>query len=189
MDTVPLWALVAALIFLFIGSAFFAMAETALMSANKYRLRNLAKRGHRGAITTLWLLDRTDKLLSLILIANTLINTAATALATAIAILSFGYQESAIAIAIIGVAFALIVFAEITPKFIGAAYPETISLVASNLLRPLMTVAKPLIWFVNIFVGMVLKLMRARPEPGTQPHRVSPEELRAIVLEGGNFIP
>ena len=189
MDTVPLWALVAALILLIVGSAFFAMAETALMSANKYRLRNLAKRGHRGAITTLWLLDRTDKLLSLILIANTLINAAATALATAIAILFFGYQESVIAMAIVAVAFALIVFAEITPKFIGAAYPETISLVASTLLRPLMTVGKPLIWFVNIFVGLVLKLMHARPAPSVQAQRVSPEELRAIVLEGGNFIP
>ncbi len=189
MDTVPLWALVAALICLLVASAFFAMAETALMSANKYRLRNLAKRGHRGAITTLWLLDRTDKLLSLILIANTLINAAATALATAIAILTFGYQESVIAMAIVGVAFLLIVFAEITPKFIGAAYPETISLVASTLLKPLMAVSKPLIWFVNIFVGMVLKLVRARPDPAIQSQRVSPEELRAIVLEGGNFIP
>ena len=52
MDSVPLPVLVAALVFLILCSAFFAMAETALMSANKYRLRNLAKRKHRGAITT-----------------------------------------------------------------------------------------------------------------------------------------
>ncbi len=165
------------------------MAETALMAANRYRLRSLAKRGHRGAITTLWLLDRTDQLLSLILIANTLVNAAATALATAIAILAFGYDESAIAIAIALLAFVLIVFAEITPKFIGASYPENISLGASTLLKPMMAVAAPLIWFVNLFVKLVLKIINVRPANAAQRHRVSPEELRSIVLEGGNFIP
>ena len=165
------------------------MAETALMAANRYRLRSLAKRGHRGAITTLWLLDRTDQLLSLILIANTLVNAAATALATAIAIIAFGYDESAIAVAIALVAFVLIVFAEITPKFIGASYPENISLGASTLLKPMMAVATPLIWFVNLFVKLVLKIINVRPANAAQQHRVSPEELRSIVLEGGNFIP
>ena len=185
----PLWVPVAALIFLISCSAFFAMAETALMAANRSRLRSLAKRGHRGAITTLWLLDRTDQLLSLILIANTLVNAAATALATAIAIIAFGYDESAIAIAIALVAFVLIVFAEITPKFIGASYPENISLGASTVLKPMMAVATPLIWFVNLFVKLVLKIINVRPANAAQRHRVSPEELRSIVLEGGNFIP
>lgn len=185
----PLWVPVAALIFLISCSAFFAMAETALMAANRYRLRNLAKRGHRGAITTLWLLERTDQLLSLILIANTLVNAAATALATAIAILAFGYDESAIAIAIALLAFVLIVFAEITPKFIGASYPENISLGASTVLKPLLAVATPVTWFVNLFVKLVLKIINVRPANAAQQHRVSPEELRSIVLEGGNFIP
>jgi len=165
------------------------MAETALMAANRYRLRSLAKRGVRSAITTLWLLDRTDQLLSLILIANTLVNAAATALATAIAIIAFGYDESAIAIAIALLAFVLIVFAEITPKFIGASYPENISLGASTLLKPMMAVATPLTWFVNLFVKLVLKIINVRPANAAQQHRVSPEELRSIVLEGGNFIP
>lgn len=185
----PLWVLVAALIFLIFCSAFFAMAETALMAANRYRLRSLAKRGHRAALTTLWLLDRTDQLLSLILIANTLVNALATALATAIAILFFGYDYSAIFIAIALLAFVLIVFAEITPKFIGASYPENLSLGASTLLKPMMAMAAPLIWFVNLFVKVVLKVMGVRSANAAQQHRVSPEELRAIVLEGGNFIP
>ncbi|NHZ39832.1 HlyC/CorC family transporter [Massilia aquatica] len=189
MDTVSPWVLVAALVFLILCSAFFAMAETALMAANKFRLRSLAKRGHRGAITTLWLLERTDKLLSLILIANTLVNAMATVLATAIAILLFGYEESVIVIAIALLVFVLIVFAEIAPKFIGATYPETISLVASTLLKPLMAVAKPLIWFVNLFVRLFLTILRVKPADSAAQNRVSPDELRAIVLEGGNFIP
>jgi Mg2+/Co2+ transporter CorB len=190
LDTVPLWVLFSALVLLILCSAFFAMAETALMAANKYRLRNLAKRGHRGAITTLWLLEHTDKLLSLILIANTLVNAIATALVTAIAILSFGYDETAIAIAIASLAFLLIVFAEISPKIIGASYPENISLGASVVLKPMMALAGPLLWFVNLFVRLLLRLLRIKAaDPGGLQNRVSPEELRAIVLEGGNFIP
>jgi len=168
------------------------MAETALMAANKYRLRHLAKRGNRGAIITLWLLDQTDKLLSLVLIANTLINAMATALVTAIAILFFGHEESVITIATAVVAFLLIVFAEIAPKIIGATYPERISLGSSFVLRPLMKLAKPAIWFVNLFVSGLLRLLRIRRAGvghADAQQRLSPEELRSVVLEAGSYIP
>ncbi|MDP3670194.1 MAG: HlyC/CorC family transporter [Telluria sp.] len=189
MDTVPLWVLFLALFLLILGSAFFAMAETALIAANKHRLRHLAKRGSKHAGTALWLLERTDKLLSVILICNTLINALATALVTAMAIMFFGQEESVITIATAAVAFLLIVFGEISPKVIGASYPERISLWASIILKPLMTVVKPVTWFVNLFVALVLKLFRVKAGEHSHLHRVSPEELRSIVLEGGNFIP
>jgi Mg2+/Co2+ transporter CorB len=178
-----------ALALLILCSAFFAMGETALMAANRYRLRHMAKRGSRRAITTLWLLDRTDKLLSLILIANTLFNAMATALVTAIAIETFGNDDNVITISTGVVAFLLIVFAEISPKVIGASYPEKIALPTAMVLKPLMALAKPLIWFVNLFVGLVLKLFRIKAGAHLHDARLSPEELRSIVLEGGNFIP
>lgn len=165
------------------------MAETALMAANRYRLRHMAKRGSRRAITTLWLLDRTDKLLSLVLIANTLINAMATALVTSIAIDTFGHDDNVITVSTGVVAFLLIVFAEISPKVIGASYPEKIALPTAVVLKPLMAAAKPVIWFVNLFVGLVLKLFRIKAGAHVQDARLSPEELRSIVLEGGNFIP
>ncbi|USX13491.1 HlyC/CorC family transporter [Oxalobacteraceae bacterium OTU3CAMAD1] len=189
MDTVPLWVQLLALALLILCSAFFAMAETALMAANRYRLRHEAKRGSRAAITTLWLLDRTDKLLSLILIANTLVNAMATALVTSIAIEYFGHDDNVIIISTGVVAFLLIVFAEISPKMIGATYPERIALPTSVVLRPLMALFKPVLWFVNLFVAQVLRLFRTKAVAHLQDERVSPEELRSIVLEGGNFIP
>ena len=165
------------------------MAETALMAANRHRLRHLAKRGNKRAVTTLWLLDRTDKLLSLILIVNTLINALATALVTAIAISMFGNEESVITIATAAVAFLLIVFAEISPKVIGAAYPERIALPISFILKPLMALAKPVIWFVNLFVSGFLKILHIKTGSSAHEQRMSREELRSIVLEGGHFIP
>jgi Mg2+/Co2+ transporter CorB len=194
LETVPLWVLILALALLILCSAFFAMAETALMAANKYRLRHLAKRGNRAAVTTLWLLERTDKLLALVLIANTLINAMATALVTAIAILFFGHEESVITIATAVVAFLLIVFAEISPKVIGATYPERISLGSSRILQPLMKVARPVIWFVNLFVNGLLKLLRIRTAANgsgygdSAQNRLSIDELRFVVLESGQYI-
>lgn len=165
------------------------MTETALMAANRHRLRHLAKRGNPLAATTLWLLERVNKLLSVVLIANTVINALVTALVTSIAISAFGNHDKVITIATGIVAFLLIVFAEIAPKVIGATYPERISLPASLILRPLMTIGQPVIWFVNLFVNLLLGLLRIKTGAAAREHRLSPEELRSIVLEGGNFIP
>ena len=184
-----MWAQALALALLILLSAFFAMTETALMAANRHRLRHLAKRGSKQAVATLWLLDRTDKVLSLVLIANTLINALATALVTALAIGAFGNHERVITIATAVVAFLLIVFAEISPKVIGATYPERIALPTSYVLKPLMTLAKPVIWFVNLFVSALLRILHIKTGSHQRDHRLSPEELRSMVLEGGNFIP
>lgn len=189
MAAIPLWVQLLALIVLIMLSAFFAMAETALMAANRHRLRHLAKRGSKRATTTLWLLERTEMVLSLVLIANTLINALATALVTALAITLFGNREQVITIATAVVAFLLIVFAEIGPKVIGATYPERIALPTSVILRPLMFIGKPIIWFVNLFVRGLLSTLRIKAGSAARDHRLSPEELRSMVLEGGNFIP
>ena len=189
MDSVPFWVQLSALIVLTLISAFFAISETALLSLNRHRIKHLARRGSRLAVTTLWLLDHTDRMLSLILIANTLVNALITALVTSIAISAFGNNQEVLTIATAVVAFFLIVFAEITPKVIGATYPERIALPASLIIKPLILLARPVIWFVNLFVRGLLYLMRLRTGVDVRDQRLSPEELRSMVLEGGNFIP
>jgi len=189
MDSVPLWVQVIALVALTATSAFFSISETALMALNRHRIKHLARRGSRLAQTTLWLLDHTDRMLSLILIANTLINALVTALVTSIAISAFGNNQEVLTVATAVVAFFLIVFAEITPKVIGATYPERIALPASFVIKPLIFVGKPVLWFVNLFVRGLLRLLRIRTGSEARDQRLSPEELRSMVLEGGNFIP
>jgi Mg2+/Co2+ transporter CorB len=189
MNTVPLWVQLLALVILTCTSAFFSISETALMALNRHRVKHLARRGSRLAKTTIWLLDHTDRMLSLILIANTLINALVTALVTSIAIAAFGNNEEVLTIATAVVAFFLIVFAEITPKVIGATYPERIALPASMVIKPLILMGRPVIWFVNLFVRGILKLTRIRTGSEMRDQRLSPEELRSMVLEGGNFIP
>ncbi len=189
MNEFPMWLKLAVLAGLILVSAFFSMTETALMAVNRHRLKHLAKRGNRFAIATLWLLDRVNKLLSVILIANTVLNALVTALVTSLAIETFGNDDQVITIATGIIAFLLIIFAEISPKIIGARHPERISLTASIVLRPLVIVSRPLIWFVNLFVDVVLKIFRIDVHQQPDEQKLSPEELRSIVLEGGNFIP
>ncbi len=189
MESVPLWVQVIALVALTATSAFFSISETALMALNRHRIKHLARRGSRLAQTTLWLLDHTDRMLSLILIANTLINALVTALVTSIAISAFGNNQEVLTVATAVVAFFLIVFAEITPKVIGATYPERIALPASFIIKPLIFIGKPVLWFVNLFVRSLLRLLRIRTGSEARDQRLSPEELRSMVLEGGNFIP
>ena len=184
-----MWAQLTALAFLIFASAFFAMAETALMAANRFRLRHQAKRGSKRAIATLWLLERTERLLSLVLIANTLINAMAIALVTAIAITQFGFEEHVILISTGLVVFLLIVLAEISPKIIGARYADQIVLPASFVLRPLLSAARPLIWFVHLFVNTLLRLVRVKPAGANEEARLSPDELRSVLIENGAFIP
>ncbi len=189
MDSVPLWVQIVSLVTLTCTSAFFAISETALLALNRHRIKHLARRGSKLAQITLWLLDRTDRMLSLILIGSTVVNSLITALVTSLAISAFGNDEKVITIATGIVAFLLIVFAEITPKVIGATYPERIALPASFLIKPLMIIAGPVIWFMNLFVRALLRLMRIRTGSEARDQRLSPEELRSMVLEGGNFIP
>ena len=189
MDSVPLWVQIAALVVLVLSSAFFAISETALLALNRHRIKHLARRGSRLAQITLWLLDRTDRMLSLILIGSTVVNSLITALVTSLAISTFGNDEKVITIATGIVAFLLIVFAEITPKVIGATYPERIALPASFIIKPLIIIAGPVIWFMNLFVRGLLRTMRIRTGSEARDQRLSPEELRSMVLEGGNFIP
>jgi Mg2+/Co2+ transporter CorB len=190
MSSVPLWAHLAALGVLLLVSAFFSIAETSMMAINRLRLRHLVRQGVPAARRTQALLDRTDRLLSVILIGNNLANTAATALVAALSIYDLGAHEWALAAATVLIAFLILVFSEITPKIIGATYPEPIALASSYVLRPVLWLATPLVWFVNLFVRVLLLMLRVpHGGSGAERQRVTPEELRTLVLEGATFIP
>ena len=170
-------------------SAFFSASETAMMAINRYRLRHAAESGHRGAMLTLALLNQTDKLLGVILLGNNLINIAAATLATIISIRLYGDSDVALSLATLLLTFLILVFSEVTPKVIGALYPERIAYPAGFVLMPMLKVTYPIIWFVNLFVQGLLWLMRIKPpEPG-HGSRLGLEELRTIVLESSGMLP
>lgn len=188
MGEYPLSALSIALVILLLLSAFFSMAETSMMASNRYRLRHLASQGHHGARLALELIGRTDKMLGVILLGNNLVNAAAATLVSVITIELFGEEEWALAAGTLFVTFVILVFSEITPKIIGAANADRLAVILSFLLWPLLRATYPLVWFINLFSGSLLRLLHLKPA-SHEPAALTPEELRSIVLESGRFLP
>jgi Mg2+/Co2+ transporter CorB len=188
LDEIPLSTLLIALVVLLVISAFFSISETSMMALNRYRLRHLAKTGHRGARLASQLLSKTDRLLGVVLLGNNLVNAAAAALVTVIVFRMFGESELALTLGTLLVTFFILVFSEISPKVMGASYPERIAFPAAYVLTPLLKLVYPIVWFVNLFVRGLLWILRLTPQ-ANQTHTLSMEELRTLVLEGGNFLP
>jgi len=188
LDEIPLSTLLIALVVLLVISAFFSISETSMMALNRYRLRHLAKTGHRGARLASQLLSKTDRLLGVVLLGNNLVNAAAAALVTVIVFRVFGESELALTMGTLVVTFFILVFSEISPKVMGASDPERIAFPAAYVLTPLLKLVYPIVWFVNLFVRGLLWILRLTPQ-SNQTHTLSMEELRTLVLEGGNFLP
>jgi Mg2+/Co2+ transporter CorB len=186
VDDISLTTLAIALAILLVTSGFFSIAETAMMAANRHRLKHNAHRGERGSRIALALLGEVDTLLGVILLGNNLLNAAAATLTAVITKRLFGEGELALGLGTLAIAFAILVFSEITPKVIGATHADRIVPVVSFALVPMLKAATPVVWFVNLFVQGLLRILRIRPaaDAGTT---LSQEELRSLVLEGQYF--
>lgn len=188
MEELPLYVLLTVLAVLLILSAFFSLSETSMMALNRYRLKHLAKEGHRGARLTTRLLENTDRLLGVILLGNNLLNAASATLVAVIVSVLFGHSDLALLLGTVAVTFAILVFSEITPKVIAAAYPDRIALASSYVLTPLLKLFYPVVWFINLFVKLLLTVLRLNPQAEDATQKISVEELKTMVLEAGHFI-
>ena len=189
LDNIPISWQLAALALLLLISGFFSIAETSLMSLNRYRLRHLVKEGNRGAKLASALLAKTDKLLGVILLCNNFANAASATLVTVITVELFGEGEWVLMIGTLSVTFAILVFSEISPKVIAAAYPEKLGIMCSYVLYPLLKLLYPAVWFVNLFVEGLLKLFRVNLNFSETTQSLTMDELRSIVTDAGHFMP
>jgi len=189
VDEIPLSALLLVLVVLLALSGFFSLSETAMMASNRFRLRHLAKSGHHGAQKAIALLDKTDKMLGVILLGNNLVNSAAATLVGVITIALFGEEKWALAVGTLAVTFAILVFSEITPKIIGATHADRLAIRLGYVLTPLLRLFYPAVWFINLFATGLLRLFRLSPKTSDGPAKLSPEELRSLVLESSHLMP
>ena len=127
------------LLILIMLSGFFSSSETALVSLSKIRLRQLVDEGVKNASLVSTLIDKPNKLLGAILIGNNIVNIAASALATSIAIDLWGNKGIAISTGLM--TFLVLIFGEVTPK----------SLAAQNSEKTALKVSRP-IYFITVFL-------------------------------------
>ena len=159
-------------------SAFFSGSETSMMAINRYRLKHLVKEKNKSAKRVSKLLERTDRLLGVILIGNNFTHTLSTALATVVAIRI--WSDSAVLAVTVFMTIIMIIFAEVMPKTIAALKPESIAFPSSYLLKPLSKILSPLITLVSFVSNNVTKLIGINLD-NADKDELKPEELRTLL--------
>ncbi len=164
------------LIILLALSGFFSSAETSMISVSKIRLRTLSEEGNKRADLVLKILNQQSKMLSAILIGNNLVNTSAASIASLIA---YSFGGAAVSIATFIITFLILVFGEITPKTWATKKAESLSLAYAPIIMLLMNVFTPVIWFVNLFSNLLLKLLGVKSSDKNPS--MTESELRTIM--------
>ena len=156
-----------------------------MMSLNRYKLRHMA-RVNRHARRTLKLLERPDRLLGVILIANNFTDIMASAIVTLLTVRIFGNED--VLLATLAVTLLVLIFAEVTPKTFAALRPNAIAFPSSIILEGLLKILYPIVWFTNGISNSFLKLFGVSLQ-GLHHDALSVDELKHLVYEGGHHLP
>ncbi len=185
MEHVSTSTLIIILVLMVLVSGWFAGSETGMMTLNRYKLRHNAKQGNRAAKRVEKLLAKPDRLISLVLIGNNLVNILASSLATIVGIRLYGNAGVAIATGIL--TFVVLVFAEVLPKTIAALYPEKVAYPSSFMLAPLQVIMMPVVWLLNTITRVLMRMVGIKTN-GAVNSALSKEELRTIVHESRSLM-
>jgi Mg2+/Co2+ transporter CorB len=156
------------------------------MTLNRYRLQYLVKKKHSGARKAQKLLQRPDRLLGLILLGNNFVNILASSLTTVIAMRLAG--DTGIAIGAGLLTLAVLIFSEVAPKTLAAIKPEALAFPAAWIYTPLLKLLYPIVWVVNLFANLLLRIFGVNAAKHKQ-ETLGTEELRSVVSEAGSLLP
>ena len=117
------WLIVILLIFC---ASYFAVAETALASVSRIKIKTQLDKGDRRAKKVLYILDNFDRAITTILIGTNVVHIVAATLVTVLVTRIWGL--SYVAVAAVIVTIAVFLFGEMLPKSIGKKYSERFSL-------------------------------------------------------------
>ncbi len=158
-------------------SGFFSGSETALISLNRFRVRKLVEAGDKNADILERLLENPDKLLATILVGNNLVNIAAAAIATSLAMTFFGRAGIGVATGVM--TLLVLVFGEITPKGFATKNAEKISLGVARPIDLLVKILYPIVEVLEIVTNPLLKILGGETQKRTP--FITEEELRMLV--------
>jgi len=186
LDTLSLSTLFGILVFLILASGFFSGSETGLMSLNRYRLRNLANKKHKGAQKALRLLEKPERIIGMILLGNNFVNILAATIASIIGIRLL--DDAGPWVSTFVLTGIILIFAEVTPKTLAALHPEKYALPSAYILEPLLKLSTPFVWIINKITRAILKLLgiSAQQQSSTS---LSSDEIRIVVNEASSMIP
>jgi Mg2+/Co2+ transporter CorB len=167
------------LVFLIASSAFFSGSETALMAVDRWRIRHLSRKGRRARLVEKTLREP-EKLIGTILLGNNLVNVAASALATSLAIGLMG--KGGVIWATLLMTLLILVFAELTPKTIAAYYPERVAVLIVQPIYALIKILYPIVRILSAISNKLIALFRLE-KPGLE-FISSVDEIAAMIRVG-----
>lgn len=143
---------------LLVGSAFFSGSETAVTTIGRGKLLALQERHPRREKSIEWLLEDMQRALTVILIGNNLVNIAASAVATSLALSLMGSKGVLVSVAFMTVV--IVIFGEILPKSVAIVKYEAFVVAALPVLRVIHVFARPLIFATTGIVRFIGTLVR-----------------------------
>ena len=169
------------IVFCVIMSAYFSATETAFLTLNRIRVKNLAEKGNKKASLVLKLSDNYDTMLSTILIGNNIVNILASSLATLLFVDllkdgSLAQWSSAISTAVLTIV--ILTFGEISPKTIAKKMPESFAMFSAPLINALVYALFPLTFVFKQLQNLLAKIFKKDDDKG-----ITEEELISIIEE------
>ena len=172
-------SMVIVLVVLLALSAIFSSAETAFLSTNKIRLRNLQEDGEKKAGLVLDLLENQNRLISTLLVGNNIVNISASALATKMATDYFGDAGVGIATGIM--TLLVLVFGEVIPKNLAAAHAEGWAMFVAPFIKLVSVVLTPLVFLLTKLSDTVVRFSKKNEE---EDPTITEDEFKILVNVG-----
>ena len=181
------------ILLLIVLNGFFAMAELAVVSSRKARLRQMADTGQRGAATALRLAEHPGRFLSTVQIGITLIGIFAGAFggatlaekldawlaATAPALAPYS-GELALGLVVASITYLSLIIGELVPKHLALRDPERLAAAVAWPMRTIAWIGSPLVWLLDLSTRAVLRLLGVR---SISEQRITDEEIKTLIAE------
>lgn len=186
---------------LLLANGVFSMAEIAVVSARKARLRRMADTGDARARRALELAESPNRFLATVQVGITLVGVLAAAFsgATLSAKLAeplrqFSWlapyaEKISFGAVVVALTYFTLVIGELVPKRLGLSNPEGIARALAGPMSKLAALASPLVSLLSTSTEGLLKLFRLKPE---QEAAITEDEVKVMVREGmraGVFLP
>src|SRR5258708_33128592 len=174
-----LWSIAITLVLMLL-SAFFAGAETAMTAASRARMHQLDKDGEPRAKSVNWLMKHREQMVGTMLLGNTFVNIAASALVTSVLLTLFG--SAGVAVATLITTALVLIFCEVLPKTYAITNADGMALALGRLVRFVVMVFAPVVnavaWLVKIILwAMGVKSMGLVEDEQEAAH----EEIRGAI--------
>lgn len=172
-DSISLFIIIVCIIM----SAYFSATETAFLSLNKIRIKNLAEKGNKKAELVVRLSENYDSLLSTILIGNNIVNILSASMATVLFV-KWLNPEVGPSVSTAVTTVVVLIFGEVTPKSIAKESPEKFAMFSAPILRTLVVLLTPFNFLFGQWKKLLSRIIKSEEDNG-----ITEEEFLSIVEE------